>query len=89
MQYPKKKASAEHDWASQDPLLAIIVPEEAMDTKQRAEKARTAKSPAESKQESEEKAIVEESISSMEVDVSVGVSESADTLKELVDHMEI
>ena len=86
----KKKALTEHGWGSQEPLSSTIIPKEAMDTKQGPEKKQgVAKSPAESKQQLDEKATVEESISSVEVGVSVGVSESADTLEELVDQMEI
>ena len=85
----KKKALSDHTWSSQEPLSATVIPEEAVETKQRREKTQVADSPTESKQPPEEKATVEESISSIEVGVSVGVSESADTLEELVDQMEI
>jgi hypothetical protein len=83
----KKKVLTEHVWGGQEPLSATVIPEEAMETKVKTEKTQTAESPKESKQPPEEKATVEESISSMEV--AVGVSESADTLEELVDQMEI
>lgn len=86
----KRKVPTEHVWGSQEPLSATAIPEEAMETKLRTEKTQSAESPKESKeskQPPEEKATVEESVSSMEV--AVGVSESADTLEELVDQMEI
>ena len=83
----KKKVLTEHVWGSQEPLSATVIPEETMETKPRTDKTQAAESPKESKQPSEEKATVEESVSSMEV--AVGVSESADTLEELVDQMEI
>ena len=85
----KKKALTEHGWGSQEPLSTTVIPEEAMETKVGTEKTQAAESPTESKQPPEEKTTVEESISSLEVGMSVGVSESADTLEELVDQMEI
>lgn len=84
-----KKKVNEHNWGGQGPLSATVIPEEAMETKLGTDKTRAAESPTESKLPEEEKTTVEESISSMEVGVSVGVSESADTLEELVDQMEI
>ena len=82
----KKKTAAEHAWASQESVSTTVIPEETMETKVEVDKTRVDKSPTEP---SQDQTTVQESISSMEVGVSVGVSESADTLEDLVDQMEI
>ena len=79
----RRSGDSAHGWSQ-----AAVIPEDPAESNLAREKLR-ASSMSDVRQSPDDHTTVQESISSMEVGVAVGVSESVDTLEDLVDQMEI